>query len=110
MLMIFIISTFLFSNENNEQNKNTHCPKRLIKEPFDLDKGLFFYDDSVFINRVLKDVLNNLDPIFFKSGFISGGFLHEETDRTIKKIPVELFANKNNWKRGFFFNYRIRNS
>lgn len=95
-IIIFVISSLLIGQET--ETENSIYPKRTIVEPYDLDKGWFFYDDSLFINHVLEDILNNLDPRFFNSGFISGGLLYEETDKTIKKIPVELFADKNNWK------------
>jgi len=93
---MFVLSSLLIGQETETENKN--YPKRIIHEPYDLDKGWFFYNDSIFINYVLEDILNNLDPRFFNSGFISGGFLNKETHKTFKQIPLELFYDKNNWK------------
>lgn len=93
---MFVLSSLLIGQES--VTENSIYPKRTIVEPYDLDKGWFFYDDSLFINHVLEDILNNLDPRFFNSGFISGGLLHEETHKMFKQFSVKQFTEKNNWK------------
>ena len=65
---MFVLSSLLIGQES--ETENSIYPKRTIVEPYDLDKGWFFYDDSVFTNSVLDYVLNNLSENHFKLDYI----------------------------------------
>ncbi len=99
ILILFIISSFLFSNEKNDQNEKTHYPKRIINEPFDDSKGWFFYKDSIFINNVFNDVLNNLDTLSMKKSRIAIITIKNESIRkSLNSINVSYYMKKSNWK------------
>ena len=96
-IKLLLVLLIMISCEYPKQVNTVSFPKRLINEPYDLDKGWFFYDDSLFIRSVLKDVLNNLDPQFFNVSFIMHSRIPAQTKKKVKKIPIELFAEIDNW-------------
>lgn len=96
-IKLLLVLLIMISCEYPKQVNTVSFPKRLINEPYDLDKGWFFYDDSLFIRSVLKDVLNNLDPQFFNVSFITRTRLTAQTEKKVKKTPIELFAEIDNW-------------
>lgn len=96
-MIIFVISSLLIGQES--VTENSIYPKRTIVEPFDESKGWFFYQDSIFINDVFNDVLNNLDTLSMKKSNVALITIKNDSIRkSLNSIPVSNYMKKSNWQ------------